>query len=283
MNKKPHSETPLMAHENIEFMNSPQGRQVRILSEFLAPDVTFDTNAVKHTIACYGSARTLPQNEIDAIRAKLDPQSANFAKESKRLERLEKIAQSYDDCRELSRRLAIWGKNRPELYAVCTGGGPGIMEAGNRGASDADCPNIGLNIKLPYEQHPNPYISPELNIQFRYFFIRKFWFLFKARALVIFPGGWGTFDELFEALTLIQTGKIEPLPVLVFGSEFWKTAVNWDYLVETAVIDPEDMEYVKFSDDVDEAYAWLVAELEKRAPQYEGQAVTLGHSFSGIL
>ncbi|NLB63277.1 MAG: LOG family protein [Fibrobacter sp.] len=272
-----------MAHENMDFLNSPQGRQVRILSEFLAPDVSYETSKVKHTIACFGSARTLPQEEIDELRAKLDPNADNYEREKLRLERLEKIAQSYDDCRELSRRLAIWGKNRPEFYALCTGGGPGIMEAGNRGASDADCLNVGLNIKLPYEQHPNPYISPELNIQFRYFFIRKFWFLFKARALVVFPGGWGTFDELFEVLTLIQTGKIETLPILIFGSEFWKTVVNWDYLVETAVIDPEDMDYMKFSDDIDESYQWLVGELEKRAPKYEGKNIPLGHSFGGIL
>lgn len=281
--KLPESPIPLLAHQNQAFLNSPQGRQVRILSEFIAPDVTFDRHRIRHTMICFGSARTLPPDELAKRKAALDPNKAEDQAQLKRLARLEPMARYYDECRELSRRLSVWGKSRPEVYALCTGGGPGIMEAGSRGAYDAKSPNIGLNIQLPYEQHPNPYITPELNLQFRYFFIRKFWFLFKARCLVAFPGGWGTMDELFEALTLIQTHKIDPLPVLIFGESYWKSLVNWDLMVESAMIDPDDMKYVKFTDSVDEGFQWLAAEMERRAPQYEGQFEPLGHSFSGIL
>ncbi|HSQ42935.1 MAG TPA: TIGR00730 family Rossman fold protein [Fibrobacteraceae bacterium] len=275
--QEPAHSTPLLAHENKEFLNSAQGRQVRILSEFIAPDVNFEKSDIRHTMVFFGSARILSPETLRTQRAaQKDP------KKLKRLDKLEPLARYYEDAQELARRLSTWGKARPERYAICTGGGPGIMEAGNRGAFDAQGKTIGLNIQLPYEQHPNPYISPELNLQFRYFFIRKFWFLFKARCLVGFPGGWGTLDELFETLTLIQTHKIEKIPVLIFGSEYWKQLLNWDYLVETTMIDAEDMELFHFSDSVDEAFQWLVTEMERLAPTVEGRSEPLGHSFGNI-
>lgn len=274
------SHEPLLAHENTKFLESSQGRQVRILSEFLAPDVSFSAEKVFHTIVVFGSARIMPPEEIEKRLSGLDPQKD--AQERLRLQRLKATSHYYEECRELSRRLSVWGKGRPEKYALCTGGGPGIMEAGNRGSFDADGLSAGLNIHLPFEQHSNPYITPELNLQFRYFFIRKFWFLFKARCLVAMPGGWGTMDELFEALTLIQTHKTHSIPVLIYGSDFWKKLINWDMLVETAMIDQSDLDLFHFSDNVDEGFQWLVEQMEKRAPEYEGKQVPLGTAFGGM-
>jgi uncharacterized protein (TIGR00730 family) len=279
---EPMTSSPLLAHENKEFLNSAQGRQVRILSEFIAPDVNFERAKVYHTMVFFGSARILPHDVLNEMRASLNPMRAEDAPKLARLAKLEPLCRYYEDSRELARRLSVWGKARPERYSVCTGGGPGIMEAGNRGAFDAKSPNIGLNIQLPFEQHPNPYISPELNFQFRYFFIRKFWFLFKARCLVGFPGGWGTLDELFETLTLMQTGKIDKMPVLIFGTEYWKRLINWEQLIETGMIDEADMKLFHFSDSVDDAFQWLITEMERIAPTVEGRNEVLGHSFGSI-
>jgi len=272
----------MLAHENKDFINSPQGRQVRILSEFLAPDINFERAKVRHTMVLFGSARILAPEVLAEQRASLNSARVEDHAKLARLAKLEPLCRYYEDARELARRLSVWGKGRPERYAVCTGGGPGIMEAGNRGAFDAKGASIGLNIQLPFEQHPNPYINPELNLQFRYFFIRKFWFLFKARCLVAFPGGWGTLDELFETLTLMQTHKIPHMPVLIFGASYWKKLLNWEYLVETAMIDEEDMKFFHFSDSVDDAFQWLVTEMERLAPKFEGQFEPLGHSFGSI-
>lgn len=277
--KEPLKTSPLLAHENLEFLSSPQARQVRILSEFLSPDTNFEKSQIKHTMVLFGSARILPQDELDAKLAALNPNDPHDEIKRKRLNKLAHMCKYYDASRELGRRLSVWGKSRPERYAVCTGGGPGIMEGGNRGAFDANSPSIGLNIQLPYEQHPNPYIDPDLNFQFHYFFIRKFWFLFKARCLVAFPGGWGTFDELFETLTLMQTHKIPRIPVLVFGESYWKKLVNWEYFIETAMIDDDDMNYIKFTDSVDEGYVWLAEQMEKNAKDYEGRGEVLAGTF----
>lgn len=271
--------TPLMAHQIEEFMESPHGRQVRMLSEFIAPGVTFDKQRVQHTIAFFGSARTLGTADLKNAKRK----HAEDHKMMERLVGLEKVSSYYDDAHELARRLGEWAKGRTDGYAICTGGGPGIMEAGNRGAHDAGVPSIGLNIKLPFEQHPNPYIDDELNLQFHYFFIRKFWFLYLAKALVAFPGGFGTLDELFETLTLIQTRKVvKRIPIVIYGSTFWKKLINWDMLVETAMIDKEDMHLIRFCDTVDEAYDYLTKELEEQAKKYEGKRMTAGNAFGEI-
>ena len=233
-----------MMYHNAEFMDSEIGRPIRILSEFLGPHQIFEQEDVQNTIVFFGSARTLPMSEI-----KKRLKATKNKKEITRLKSLENVAEYYDAARKLGAMLGKWANKRKEGYAIMTGGGPGIMEAGNRGASDVGTPSIGLNIKLPFEQHPNPYIDDELNLQFRYFFVRKYWFLKKARALVAFPGGFGTMDELFEMLTLVQTNKYaQQMPIIVFGSEFWKKVVNWDYLVETGVISPEDLELFHICD-----------------------------------
>lgn len=248
-----------MMYHNPEFMDSEIGRPLRILSEFLGPYQVFEQEEVKNNIVFFGSARTLPPDEIKKRR-----KGCKDKKELARLNRLEKVAESYNAARELGARLGKWANKRREGYAIMTGGGPGIMEAGNRGASDVGTPSIGLNIKLPFEQHPNPYIDDELNLQFRYFFIRKYWFLKKAKALVVFPGGFGTLDEMFEALTLIQTNKyIQKIPVVVFDSKFWKKVINWEYFAEAGMINPEDLKLFKFCDTVDEAYDFITKTLEK--------------------
>ncbi|MCF0223410.1 MAG: TIGR00730 family Rossman fold protein [Fibrobacter sp.] len=250
-----------MIYHNAEFMDSEIGRPIRILSEFFGPYQIFKQEDVENTIVFFGSARTLPMADI---KKKL--KATRNKKEIARLNALSKVASYYDAARELSAKLGKWANRRHEGYAIMTGGGPGIMEAGNRGASEVGVPSIGLNIKLPFEQHPNPYIDDELNLQFRYFFVRKYWFLKKARALVAFPGGFGTMDELFEMLTLVQTNKYaQKMPIIVFGSEFWKKMVNWEYFVETGMINKEDLELFHFCDDVDEAYRIITETLESQS------------------
>ena len=256
--------TPKMAYYDSKFIESDAGRTIRILSEFFEPQQIFEDEEIKNAIVFFGSARTLPPAEIKKLR-----KNCKDKKELDRLSRLEKVAQSYDDARELAGRLGKWANNRRKGYAIMTGGGPGIMEAGNRGANDVGTPSIGLNIKLPFEQHPNPYIDNGLSLQFRYFFIRKYWFLRKARALVVFPGGFGTFDEMFEMLTLIQTDKYaQQLPVVIFDSKFWKKVVNWEYLAEAGMINKEDLKLFKFCDSVDEAYDFITGTLDKQEEEW---------------
>ena len=262
--KQLHPAPGKMAYLNEEFMESDAGRPLRILSEFYAPQQVFEQEEIDNTIVFFGSARTLPPDEIKKRR-----KGCKDKKELARLARLEKVAESYNAARELGQRLGKWANKRHQGYAIMTGGGPGIMEAGNRGATDVGTPSIGLNIKLPFEQHPNPYLDDALNLQFRYFFIRKYWFLTKARALVVFPGGFGTLDEMFEMLTLIQTDKYaQQLPVVIFDSKFWKKAVNWEYFAETGMINPEDLKLFKFCDTVDEAYDFITGVLDKQEEEW---------------
>lgn len=256
------TESPVLAYQNSQFLESDAGRQVRILSEFRAPGVILKEGNIQNTIVLFGSARTLGKKEL-AKRLK----AAKSPKEIAQLKRLSLVAKYYDEAHELAKRFGVWIKEHEEgHYGICTGGGPGIMEAGNRGAHDAKVPSLGFNIKLPYEQHPNPYINSQFNLQFRYFFIRKFWFLFKARALIAFPGGFGTLDELFEALTLIQTNKLhEKIPVVLYGEEYWNKLINWDFLVETGMINPEDLKLFHPTSNVDEAYEFITKILEKHS------------------
>ncbi|MBO7383834.1 MAG: TIGR00730 family Rossman fold protein [Fibrobacter sp.] len=253
-----------MAYENQAFMESDAGRPLRILSEFFEPGLVFEQEDIRNTFVFFGSARTLPPDEIKKRR-----KGCRDKKELARLACLEKVANSYNAARELGARLGKWANKKHSGFAVITGGGPGIMEAGNRGASDVGLPSIGLNIKLPFEQHFNPYIDDELNLQFRYFFIRKYWFLRKARALVIFPGGFGTMDEMFEMLTLIQTDKYaQQMPVVVFDSKFWKKLINWNLFVETGMINKEDLKLFRFCDTVDDAYKFITETLEKQGDDW---------------
>lgn len=281
--KKKQASSPLLAHENLQFLNSHAGRQVRMLSEFISPGITFDKAHIKHTVPFFGSARTLSPATIRAERKTLNPRKKADKERLEKLEGLAKVARYYDDARNLARRISEWSKKLPETYAICSGGGPGIMEAANRGACDAKAPSVGLNIALPFEQHPNPYISPQLNLQFHYFFIRKFWFLYLAKGLVVFPGGFGTLDELFETLTLVQTKKIlKPIPVVLFGRDFWSRVLDLEYLSETGMIDQADLSLFQLCDEVDEAYDWITAKMEENRARWEGKGFHAHHAFGEI-
>jgi uncharacterized protein (TIGR00730 family) len=229
-----------LAYRNREFLDTPDARSLRILSEYLYPLSHFRKERVHDTVVFFGSARTLEMGPY---------------------------ARYYREARELARRLTAWSDSLHESsrrFVVCSGGGPGIMEAANRGASDAGGKTIGLNIGLPFEQRPNPFVTPDLNFEFHYFFMRKFWFAYLAKALVIFPGGFGTLDELTEILTLMQTQKLrKKISVVIYGTSFWKEVLNFEALVHYGMIAEEDLELFQFADDVDTAFGLLQAGLTK--------------------
>ena len=257
-----------LAYENMDFINSKFGSPIRVISEFIEPSHRFNKYKIQNTIVFFGSARTL--STTDVKKQIKDAEKKGDKKLLKKLKGLKKVAQYYDDARKLGKKLSQWSSDQPEDYAICTGGGPGIMEAGNRGAQDAKAPSVGLNIELPFEQEPNPYITRELNLNFNYFFIRKYWFLYLSKAIVVFPGGLGTLDELFETLTLIQTQKmIKPIPIVLYGKKFWQELVNWDLLVDTAMINEEDLDLFTFADSVDEAFATVTKGITKNAKSFE--------------
>ncbi len=270
---------PVKAYKNLKFLNSPDARALRILAEYLEPLSRFKKYQIVDTIVFFGSARTKPIKEAKAnlreieskikdyeLRGKPVPQS--LIEERTKAEVEVYMARYYEDAVELARLITEWSKSLGDAnghrFVVCSGGGPGIMEAANRGAYKAKGLSIGLNISLPYEQKPNPYITSELVFEFHYFFMRKFWFVYPAKALVIFPGGYGTLDELFEVLTLLQTKKIKKkMVVLIYGSEYWRKIINFDAMVEHGVIDKDDLKLFKFVDSPIEAFEYLKNELTK--------------------
>lgn len=265
---------PEKAYKNAKFLGSTAAREVRVLCEFVEPRDRFKKIGVKDTVVFFGSARTLPRETAVARLAEAekahergqgDLQALKAACELARRDL--NMSRYYEEARELARRMTEWSKsiqNHAHRFIVCSGGGPGIMEAANRGASEAQGQTAGFNISLPMEQHPNPYQSRELSFEFHYFFIRKFWFVYLAKALVAFPGGFGTFDELFEVLTLIQTNKLEkPMPVVVYGTDYWKKLIDFDWMIEWGMISPEDRNLFRFCDTVDEAFEFLKTELTR--------------------
>jgi len=266
-----------LAYLNPEFLNSPDGRLLRIMSEYSEPLSRFRREKIQDTVVFFGSARfgclSEAQNRL-TILAK--PGSARPAPPEdqpggrdedelqatlKRAHAAVEMARYYEEARTLARMLTEWTINLPgkrHRFVVTSGGGPGIMEAANRGARDAGGKTIGLNIRLPFEQMPNPYISPELNFEFHYFFMRKYWFAYLAKALVVFPGGFGTLDELFEILTLAQTQKLQKkIIVIVYGKEYWKNVLHLDTLVDAGAISPEDEKLFTFCDTPEEAFETL--------------------------
>jgi len=260
------------AYKNQDFLNSKNARSIRIQSEYDEPFHRLRQYNIKATIVFFGSARIIPMTDA---REKLTEaqniynKSDNNENEERLLsaEAAVKMAKYYEDSLELAKRFTEWTmdeKTKKQKYYICSGGGPGIMEAANKGAQLAGGKSIGLNISLPMEQFPNQYISEELNFEFHYFFMRKYWFLYLAKGLVVFPGGFGTMDEMMETLTLIQTRKISKrLPILVYGTEYWQEVINLDAMQKWGTISKKDLELFKFVDSVDEAFNFLQERLPR--------------------
>lgn len=243
-----------LAFQDMDFLLRPDLRPVRFQLELLKPQLVFDEAGIASTFVMYGSARIPEPSKAQALLDK-----AQTPDERRIAERLAAKSKYYDVARELARIAAQYpvdpdGKRQ---FVVTSGGGPSIMEAANRGARDVGADTIGLNIVLPHEQAPNPYVTPSLSLQFHYFALRKMHFLLHARALAAFPGGFGTFDELFELLTLIQTGKIKPIPILLYGREFWERVVNFEALVEEGVISPADLGLFHYCETAEEGWAFV--------------------------
>jgi len=256
-----------VAYQNEPFLSSPDGRILRMLAEYQEPLARFRREQIQDTVVFFGSARFQGEKDAAQSLAKLkeNPDSsisaAQLEQDLKRAQANVDMARYYEDARKLAHMLTKWSITIParrHRFVVTTGGGPGIMEAANRGAYEAGGKSIGLNIQLPFEQHPNQFITPSLNFQFHYFFMRKFWFAYLAKGLVIFPGGFGTMDELFEILTLAQTDKLaKKILVIIYGSEYWNKIINFQAFVDAGSVSPQDLELFKVVDDPNEAFEYL--------------------------
>jgi hypothetical protein len=280
LDPEPLERAPL-AYENSAFLNCPDGRIIRILSEYSEPLARFRREKIQDTVVFFGSARfreldvanqqlellentgsiePAPQNEQPATPPDLEQGTATEL-QLRRAEAAVEMAHYYEDARRLAYLLTMWAQSlnfRRHRFVVTSGGGPGIMEAANRGAFEAGGKTIGLNIRLPFEQLPNPYITPALNFEFHYFFMRKYWFAYLAKALVVFPGGFGTIDEMFELLTLTQTEKLaKKITIVVYGSSYWKKVLNLEVLVDKGTISPKDLELFQMVDSPEEAFEVL--------------------------
>ena len=270
-----------LAYENPAFLNSADGRVIRILSEYTEPLARFRRERIQDTVVFFGSARfhgideathalqlldntgslapAPPHEQPASIPEIVDGTASELGR--RRAVAAVEMARYYEDARRLAHMVTTWASSLPSprhRFVITSGGGPGIMEAANRGAHEAGGKTIGLNIRLPFEQRPNPYITPALNFEFHYFFMRKLWFAYLAKALVVFPGGFGTIDEMFEVLTLVQTHKLaKNITVVIYGSEYWKKVFNFDWLVDTGAISPGDVDLFQFADTPEEAFAML--------------------------
>jgi uncharacterized protein (TIGR00730 family) len=252
---KPPRPRPPLAYKNEEFLKGPDSRPLRIISEYLEPLSHFRRQRIRDTIVFFGSARIREDSPLGAY---------------------------YKDARTLAEMVTTWAKTfreRTYRFVVTSGGGPGIMEAANRGAMDARGKTIGLNIGLPFEQFPNPYITSELSFEFHYFFMRKFWFAYLAKALVVFPGGFGTMDEMFEILTLVQTKKLaKKITIILYGSAFWKEVINFDALVKYGTISADDLNLFQFADTPEAAMEILQNALSGQPVGSDGEVPAISQS-----
>jgi uncharacterized protein (TIGR00730 family) len=262
------AKSPLKAYDNREFLHSRPGRNIRVLAEFSEPKYKFEKFNIHDLIVFFGSARTLPLKEAKKRFNALKTNPSSKRGQLQKAQNAVEMAQFYEDAAKLSRQLSKWLKTKSKTFAICSGGGPGIMEAVNKGAHASRFPSIGFNISLPFEQQPNPYISPELNFEFHYFFLRKFWFLYLAKAVIVFPGGFGTMDEMMEVLTLIQTKKLQKeMLVILYGGKFWKRVIDFNYLAEAGMILPSDLRHFHFCNDIDSAFSLVTEKMEKMLNQ----------------
>ena len=281
---EPLSAAPL-AYENPEFLSSPDGRMLRIIAEYYEPMTRFRRERIQDTVVFFGSARfralDVASHELELLENTGSTTPAPAAEQPARPDEVQRgevseqklrlaeaaveMSRYYEDARTLSGLVSRWAMTLPgrrRRYVITSGGGPGIMEAANRGAYEVGAKTIGLNIKLPFEQMPNPYITPDLNFEFHYFFMRKFWFAYLAKALVVFPGGFGTLDEMFELLTLAQTQKLaKRITVLIYGSSYWKSVIDLDVLADKGAISRKDLELFQFADTPEQAFELLKAGL----------------------
>lgn len=278
-----HLKSAPVAYQNEAFLNSPDGRILRMLAEYQEPLARFRREQIQDTVVFFGSARfqgqkAAAQNLATVEQNNVASPATQLEKDLKRAQAGVDMARYYEDARKLAHMLTKWSIQIParrHRFVVTTGGGPGIMEAANLGAHEAGGKSIGLNIQLPFEQYPNQYITPALNFQFHYFFMRKFWFAYLAKGLVIFPGGFGTMDELFEILTLAQTDKLaKKILVVIYGSEYWKRIINFQAFVDAGTVSPQDIDQFKIIDSPDEAFEFLRDGLTKYhlggAPKKQG-------------
>ena len=253
------------AYDKQSFLRSADARPLRILAEYLEPQRRFQLQGIEDTIVFFGSARISPRDEAEAELAAARAGTGDLARAEQRYE----LSAYYEATRELARRLTEWSKGlsgSEKRFVVCSGGGPGIMEAANRGASEAKGINVALNISIPFEQHFNEHATRELLFEFHYFFMRKFWFTYLAKAVVVMPGGFGTLDELFELLTLVQTNKIRKhMPIVLFGSRYWADVIDFKALARYGSISPEDIDLFFRTDSVDEAFDFITEQLSAYA------------------
>jgi len=272
MKRSGHLPMAKLSYRNMNFMESSGGRPLRILAEYLDPLGRLRRANVGDTIVMFGSARIHPREkalaQLEKLKNKVHGRQSSEWRAKIRAARADLgMSRYYEDARELSRRITAWAMTlgtQPKRFAVCSGGGPGIMEAANRGAAEAGGYSIGLSIELPHEQRPNPYITPDLNFCFHYFFMRKLWFAQLAKALIVFPGGFGTMDELWEMLTLMQTGKLSSHHlILIYGREYWDKVLNWRHMIHSGTIDEKEYKLLQFADTVDEAFDRVRGEMEK--------------------
>lgn len=261
-----------LAYQDQVFMESTAARPLRILAEYIDPINRLRRAGVGDTIVMFGSARIRPRDRAladlkkvqSAARGRRTPEWSTKIGAAKSIVGMSRY---YEEARELSRRITEWAMTlgaQPRRFVICSGGGPGIMEAANRGAAEAGGSSIGLSIQLPHEQRPNPYISADLNFCFHYFFMRKLWFAQMAKALIVFPGGFGTMDELWEMLTLMQTGKLSSRHlILIYGRKYWNRVVNWRHMVRTGTVSEKEFKMLQFTDTVDDAFNHVRGEMEK--------------------
>ena len=260
-----------LAYEDPKFMESLGARPLRILAEYFDPLARLRQANVADTIVMFGSAR-IHSREQALAQLKLVQRQARGRRNGEWQEKISaarsnvEMSRYYEDARELSRRVTAWSMTlgmHPKRFVICSGGGPGIMEAANRGAAEAGGSSVGLSIQLPHEQRSNPYITPELNFCFHYFFMRKLWFAQMAKALIVFPGGFGTMDELWEMLTLLQTNKLSSHHlILIYGRKYWDKVLNWRHMVRTGTISEREFKLLQFADSVDEAFDHVRADME---------------------
>ncbi len=258
------SPTYRLATDDPDFLEHDDLRAVRLQLEYLKPEWTMRKQGIGSTVIVFGSARLLSGNQLDTEFARLDekleqtPDDAELLAEYELLQKRRKYVKYYDEARKFSALVSKRFQDECRCdFVVVTGGGPGIMEAANRGADDVGARSIGLNIELPNEQTPNPFISPQLCFQFRYFALRKMHFLMRAKALLAFPGGFGTFDELFDVLTLVQRKKVPPLPIVLMGTDYWSKAVNFEFLAEEGFISKQDLELFTITDSAEQAVEFI--------------------------